>query len=399
MTHPFPNPVIAPMERQQVRDGLLLTAERWQRAHDYQRKRQNLHYQSINQPGIVCGLGVRVIPAPEEVAAQYRDNRWVQIQPGIAIDVEGNPIIVPHQINFRIATELKDSEPVTVYLVAQYRDPDRLGGSPDREVVQETFRIDERSRLPERSDVELCRVLVRSSKQDLLRTPVDVFFPGYGELDLRYRRQAQARPQGLVQVAQINSDDSECSRNFFNLTYLLRAVEDIYPSLKGAETVDRVTWDENIQPYELLYLTGQQGLSLNNHQFSMLSSYLKSGGTLLVDAPVQNTELIESVQLLAQHLQTPLKSLQESRRDHPLRIKPFLFSALPVVDGSRVQLLSGGGIILAIGNLGGLWGLDEQLERSRTEIRTAQELGINILHFAWKRKQTIDLQSEGGAVA
>ncbi len=399
MTHPFPNPAIAPMERQQVRDGLLLTAERWQRAHDYQRKRQNLHYQSINQPGIVCGLGVRVIPAPEEVAAQYRDHRWVQIQPGIAIDVEGNPIIVPHQINFRIATELKDSEPVTVYLVAQYRDPDRLGGSPDREVVQETFRIDERSRLPERSDVELCRVLVRSSKQDLLRTPMDVFFPGYGELDLRYRRQAQARPQGLVQVAQINSDDPECSQNFFNLTYLLRAVEDIYPSLKGAETVDRVTWDENIQPYELLYLTGQQGLSLNNHQFSMLSSYLKSGGTLLVDAPVQNTELIESVQLLAQHLQTPLKSLQESRRDHPLRIKPFLFSALPVVDGSRVQLLSGGGIILAIGNLGGLWGLDEQLERSRTEIRTAQELGINILHFAWKRKQTIDLQSEGGADA
>ena len=397
MTHPFPNPTIAPMERQQVRDGLLLTAERWQRAHDYQRKRQNLHYQSINQPGIVCGLGVQVIPAPEEVAAQYRDNRWVQIQPGIAIDVEGNPIIVPHPINFRIATELKDSEPVTVYLVAQYRDPDQLGGSPDREVVQETFRIDERSRLPDRSDVELCRVLLRSSQQELLRTPVDVFFPGYGELDLRYRRQAQARPEGLIQIAQVNTDDGDCSRNFFNLTYLMRAVEDIYPSLKGAETVKRVNWDGDIHPYELLYLTGQQSLSLNNHQFSMLSSYLKSGGTLLVDAPTQSTELIQSVQLLAQHLQTPLKSLQESRRDHPLRIKPFLFSALPMMDGTRIQLLSGGGIILAIGNLGELWGLDEELQRSRTEIRTAQELGINILHFAWKRKQAIDLQSQGGA--
>lgn len=398
MTHPFPSPTIAPMQRQQVRDGLLLTAERWQRAHDYQRKRQNLHYQSINQPGIVCGLGVRVIPAPEEVAAQYRDNRWVQIQPGIAIDLEGNPIVVPHQINFRIATELKDSEPVTVYLVAQYRDPDRLGGSPDREVVQETFRIDERSRLPARSDVELCRVLLRSSQQELLRIPVDIFFPGYGELDLRYRRQAQARPQGLVQIAQVNTDDGDCSRNFFNLTYLMRAVEDIYPSLKGAETVDRVAWEGDLHAYELLYLTGQQGLSLNNHQFSMLSSYLKSGGTLLVDAPAQSTELIQSVQALAQHLQTPLKSLQESRRDHPLRIKPFLFSALPMMDGTRFQLLSGGGIILAIGNLGGLWGLDEELKRSRTDIRTAQELGINILHFAWKRKQTIDLQSQEGAV-
>lgn len=399
MTNPFPNPAIAPMQRQQVRDGLLLTAERWQRAHDYQRKRQNLHYQSINQPGIVCGLGVRVISAPEEVASQYRDNRWVQIQPGIAIDLEGNPIVVPHPINFRLATDVKDSEPVTVYLVAQYRDPDQLGGRSDREVVQETFRIDERSRLPDRSDVELCRVLLRSSQQELLRTPVDVFFPGYGELDLRYRRQAQARPQGLIQIAQVNTDDGDCSRNFFNLTYLMRAVEDIYPSLKGAETVERVTWDGELHPYELLYLTGQQSLSLNNHQFSMLSSYLKSGGTLLVDAIAQSTELIQSVQALAQHLQTPLKSLQESRRDHPLRIKPFLFSALPMMDGTRIQLLSGGGIILAIGNLGGLWGLDEELKRSRTEIRTAQELGINILHFAWKRKQTIDLQSQGDAIA
>jgi hypothetical protein len=126
---------------------------------------------------------------------------------------------------------------------------------------------------------------------------------------------------------------------------------------------------------------------------------LKSGGTLLVDAPVENTELIRSVQAIAQKLQTPLKSLQEARRDHPLRIKPFLFSALPTIDGIRIQLLSGGGIILAIGNIGGSWGLDEQLQRSRTEIRTAQELGINILHFAWKRKQAIDLQSQGDTVA
>jgi Domain of unknown function (DUF4159) len=393
MAHAFPTPAIAAMQRQQVKNGLLLTAERWQRAHDYQRRRQNLHYQSVNQPGIVCGLGVRTIPAPEAVAAQYRDHRWVQIQPGIAIDLEGNQIIVPHPINFRIATELKESEPVTVYLVAQYRDPDQLEDTPDQEVVQETFRIDERSRLPERSDVELCRVLLREQKQ-LLCTPVDVFFPGYGDLDLRYRRQAQARPQGLVQIAEIKHDDGECSRNFFNLTYLMRAVEDIYQPLRGAETVDQVAWDEDLCPYELLYLTGRKSLSLNSHQFSTLSNYLKMGGTLFVDAPSEATGLIQSIQVLAQQLQTPLKSLQESRRDHPLRMKPFLFSALPEVGQTRIQLLSGGGIVLAIGDLAGLWGLDQALKRSRTEIRTAQELGINILHFAWKRRQMIDLQSK-----
>jgi hypothetical protein len=392
MTHPFPTPTIAAMQRQQVKDGLLLTAERWQRAHDYGRKRQNLYYQSLNQPGIVCGLGVCPIPAPEAVAAEYRDNRWVQIHPGIAIDLEGNLIIVPERINFRIATELKESEPVTVYLVAQYRDPDQLGTTTDQEVVQETFRIDERSTSPGRSEVELCRILL-VAQQHLISTPTDAFFPGYGDLDLRYRRQAQARPQGLVQVAKINHDDTECNRNFFNLTYLLRAVEDIYPALRGKESIDQISWEDDLYPYDLLYLTGRKALSLNTHQFSMLSQYLKVGGTLFVDAPSDAPELIQSVQALAQSMQTPLKSLKESRRDHPLRVKPFLFSALPAGNKTGIQLLSAGGMILTIGNLAGLWGLDDELLRSRADVRTAQELGINILHFAWKRRQMIDLQA------
>ncbi|MGF1603237.1 MAG: DUF4159 domain-containing protein [Chloroflexi bacterium AL-N5] len=389
MAHSFPTPAIATLQRQQVKDGLLLNAERWQRAHDYHRQRQNVHYQSLNQPGIVCGLGVHAIPPPAAVAAEYRDQRWVKIESGIAIDLEGNLIIVPQSLNFRIATEIKESEPLTVYLVAQYRDPDQLEDTSDYEVVPETFRVDERSRPPGRLDVELCRFLLRE-QQHSISMPTDVFFPGYGDIDLRYRHQAQARPQGLVRMAELQHEDADCSRNFFNLTYLSRSVEDIYPALRGAETIDQVTWDDDLQPYELLYLTGCRGLSLNSRQCSMLSGYLQRGGTLLVDAPSEAKALIQSVQVLAQQLQTPLKSLQESRRDHPLRIKPFLFSALPRVDQTQIQLLSGGGIILSIGNLAGLWGLDEGLMRSRTDIRTAQELGLNILHFAWKRRQMID---------
>ncbi len=389
MAHSFPTPAIATLKRQQVNDGLLLNAERWQRAHAYHRQRQNVHYQSLNQPGIVCGLGVQVIPPPEEVAAEYRDQRWVKIQPGIAIDLEGNLIIVPQALNFRITTEVKKPEPLTIYVVAQYRDPDQLENSSPSEVVQETFRIDERSRPPGPLDVELCRLLLRE-QQRAISMPSDVFFPGYGDIDLRYRHQAQARPQGLVQIAELQHDDPDCSRNYFNLTYLSRSIEDIYPALRGADSIDQVTWDHDLQPYELLYLTGNQGLSLNSRQCSALAAYLNRGGTLFIDAPSEAKALIQSVQRLAQQLQTPLKSLQESRRDHPLRVKPFLFSALPQSRQARIQLLSGGGIILSIGNLAGLWGLDEAMLRSRTEIRTAQELGLNILHFAWKRRQMID---------
>ena len=98
--------------------------------------------------------------------------------------------------------------------------------------------------------------------------------------------------------------------------------------------------------------------------------------------------------LAAKKLKTPLKPLEQLRRDHPLRTRPFLFAALPLVNQQMIQLLSGGGLILAIGDLASAWGLDEGLNLSRVTIRTAQELGVNILHYAWKRRQLMNLQKE-----
>ena len=43
MSHPFPTPPIQPFERLQATDGLLVNAERWRKAHDYHRRRQNAH--------------------------------------------------------------------------------------------------------------------------------------------------------------------------------------------------------------------------------------------------------------------------------------------------------------------------------------------------------------------
>lgn len=398
MTHPFPPPLIKPFERLQASDGLLINAERWRRAHEYHRQRQNAHYQSLHQPGIVCGLGVRVIPAPSTVKAEYRDGRWVQIQPGIAIDLVGNLIVVPKTIDFRIATEVAGSEPVMVYLVVRYVDPDELQRGPQREVVEETFRVDEKSKPPEASEVELCRILLQAGPISITQ-PTDVFFPGYNNIDLRYRTQAQARPQAIVRIAQVNHSDPECARNFFNLSYLLQAVEALYPSLRGADEVGQLTLepeDEVVETdvYDLLYLTGKQALNLNDREFGALKNFLDAGGVFLVDAPLDGTALVESIITLAQQLENPLKPLEELRRDHPLRTRPFLFAALPMVNQQLIQLLTGGGIILVVGDLAAAWGLDQALTLSRVSIRTAQELGINILQYAWRRRQLIGLQQE-----
>jgi hypothetical protein len=64
-----------------------------------------------------------------------------------------------------------------------------------------------------------------------------------------------------------------------------------------------------------------------------------------------------------------------------------LFAGLPTINDQPIHLLIGGGIIVIIGNLSIAWGLDETLSLPRETIRTAQEMGINILHFAWRRRQ------------
>jgi hypothetical protein len=390
MSHPFPTPPIEPFERLQATDGLLVNAERWRKAHDYHRRRQNAHYQSLNQPGIVCGLGVQVISAPKQVEAKYKDKRWLKIQPGMAIDLAGNVIVVPQAVEFRIATTVTGSDPVLLFLTVSYIDPDELRQKQQLEMVQETFRIDEKSSTPNSTEIEICRILLQPGEV-VISQPAEVFFPGYNNLDLRYRRPAQNRPQAIVQMAQVNHSDAECARNFFNLSSLLQAIESLCFNLRGMDEVGQVTLSDNLAAYDLLYLTGKQGLSLNSQEFAALKSYLDAGGVLLIDAPADCQSLIDSVHSLATLAKSPLKPLEELRRDHPLRIRPFLFAALPIIGKQAVQLLTGGGIVLIIGSA---WGLDRELGLPRMTIRSAHELGMNILNYGVKRRQLIGLQQE-----
>lgn len=393
MSHPFPPPEIKSFERLQASDGLLINAERWSKAHDYHRLRQNTHYQCLNQPGIVCGLGVRVIPAPRQVEAKFRDGRWVQVQPGIAIDVAGNLIVVPEPRDFPVDLEVASSDPVMVYLVIGYVDPEELRRRQQRDIVQETYRIDQKNSSPDSLEIEICRILLQPG-QTTITQPGDVFYPGYNNIDLRYRRQAQSRPQALVKMAQVSHSDGEYARNFFNLSYFLQSVEPLYSSLRGADEPSEVSLSENLQEYDLLYLTGKQQLQFNSLELESLRNYLNSGGVLLVDAPQDANGLIESTHALAQQLDNPLRPLEELQRSHPLRTKPFLFAALPMVNQQLIRLLIGGGIILVIGDLATAWGLDREFNLPRIVIRTAQELGVNILNYAWKRRQFIGLQQE-----
>jgi hypothetical protein len=431
---------IEPFKRLHVNDGLLLTAERWQVAHDYHRKRQNVHYQSLNQAGIVSGLGVCLIAAPDDLAPEHRDGRWLQIQQGVAIDGYGNPIVVPQAIAFRIASPAPITDFLTIYIVLRYVDPDRLQGLGDRDLVQETFRIDETSTPPTHDEVELCRVRLQPGEVKLIPA-VDVLNPIANSLDLRGRQLAQARPVQQVRLAQVVSKaDSVDANTAYRLQSLLQSLAALYPTMQGAPIPPIPLFDPEtpLVSVDLLHMTQQQFFSLTEVEKVTLQRYITAGTVIFVEmeeAEIAELSLIQqqlkgaiasfnpeidSAQVkidleteqaaiaaaLTKQLESMTSTIQDIipqidlstesfgtvGREHSLRLAPFLFAQFPSTNGHSVQLFNWGGLILSIGSLSQAWGLDDALSLSRETIRSAQELGINILHFAWRRRQLTQLQ-------
>jgi len=400
----FPPPPIHPFKRLHIYDGLMMNRQRWLLAHDYHRRRQNVHYQSLNQPGIVCGLGVRLITPPAEVASKFRDRRWLEIQPGIAIDVEGNPIVVDEATDrtYRIKTEAPVTGTLTVYLVVSYVEPENPEPQQDTEVLREWFRFDEKTHPPSAKEIEVCRIELQPGTVKL-ENPSDVLFPEFNQLDLRYRVQAKARPQAVIKIAQMkqketgdgyDKDRQKLSDRYLeNISFLIQSVAALYPHLQAETKIGQISLQalKSVAAYDLLYLADWQIVELDEAEIYTLNTYLKTGGIILMDSPTNNEFLVGSIKhIITQELETDLHSWQELSRNHPLRSQPFLFAALPNINQSPVQVWQGGGIILVTGTLSNSWGLDDG-SLNRNDIRTAQELGINFLHFALCRRQMTQL--------
>lgn len=410
---------LKPLERLEVRDGLLLNAQRWQCAHGYLRQRQNLYYQGLCTGGIVQGLGVQVVPPPPQVAAEYADRRWVRIHPGWGIDGLGNPVIVPEPLDFRITTVPTQEQAVTVYVVLRYVDPAGLATAATQEIVRETFRVDEKNVPPTPEEIELCRVVLTAGGQGL-EIPPQPLFPEANQLDLRFRVPAQLRPQALVRLAQLENSPVPWGE-------LLRAAGGLYPGLQVVEPVGLLPASlgtPELAHYDLIYLTHQQVTTLTAPAQSQIREYLHGGGVVLVEANSPQISQLQTMQAelhqavadsrerpetrelsikLSQELRGVEASLTQAYdavtvpvkmvlfaqpptgsgtvgRGHPLRSQPFSFGAWPAVGKRPVRVSQWGGLVLVTGALSQGWGGDDTLERET--IRSAQELGVNLLHFA-----------------
>ncbi|MEB3211608.1 MAG: hypothetical protein VKL39_09635 [Leptolyngbyaceae bacterium] len=327
MSNPLPPPDLHPFDRLHVSDGLLINAERWQLAHAYHRQRQNLHFQSLNQPGIVDGLGVCIIPPPENVASQFRDRRWVQIQPGLAIDVNGNPIVVPEAVNFRIAsipdpqadrhhpkghgetarnTVTGERGNQTVYLILRYVDPETLERQQGTQVVRETYRIDEKDRPPQANEIELCRIHL-SAEFTALEPTKDVLNPTLDSLDLRYRPQICPRSTASIRVAIHNE-----SPLVEGIESLLRSLPGLYPKLQPLPPVIFTDLTPDIQSAlsdcAALFTSHTFFQELLQPHAPTLQRYIQNGGSIIVEHPIQDDELGELL-VIHQRLSEAIKQI------------------------------------------------------------------------------------------
>jgi hypothetical protein len=423
-------------ERLNVQDGLLIDAHKWRLEQGYVRKRHSYHYQSLHQGGIVCGLEVGIIPPPSNVRPEHRTGRWIEISPGVAIDYQGNIIVIPSPKQYRIdGTVPPQKASQTIYIVLRYRDPEDLHGYEKKEIVTEQFRLNEKTDPPGVGEVEICRFEILPSEVEL-KPATDVFYPGYNTLDLRHRPKASVRAQGVVKAAIYNFPHTEQS----DLWLLLSCLKGLYPFLEGDTDIEDTLLipEENneLLHNDLLYIAESEFSGLEPLQKSQIQQFIKTGGTILIVGSLENSTLaqlansqqelqqaiakVKGISVFAQRqeeLQQELNEITQSFNskfqnvqnlikqlgveltywndlpsNHPIKIEPFFFNVPPDINGYQNQIWMGDGVIFLLGNLFSAYNLSSNLGLTREILRNAQEMGVNLLHYAWRRQLLLSTQ-------
>ncbi len=392
--------------------GLVIDADTWQDAHNYHRDQQRLHVLAFHDTGIVSGL---------EVTAGNPPDYSVIIGSGMAIDPEGNVIIVPQDQRYRLQTP---NEKSVIYLIIQFREipaepfqpPE--GGQPTR--ILEAYRIQEREFLPSEPYVELSRIDFDPA-QPAIKTASHAAKPALNEIDLRFRKNAKqtasagattvpaAVPAAAVPVPPPAAPPSVSRETVFvGHVVLGEAAGDMH--LGGFKNLikefnrrssyvvvveDQVNMNRSLKRYSLLYFTGSGSFELTVEQHAALKAFIQSGGVILGDGCSRSIEGNESrgarefglaFNRLAGKLDCKLEIV---KRDHPLLAADFVFSEVPAGCEPAI-LLEGGNMICNSSDYGCAWaGGYEKKPLPREAIRSATEIGCNIISYALRTKSRI----------
>jgi hypothetical protein len=373
--------------------GLIIDADTWQDAHNYHRNQQRLHLLTFHSTGIVQGL---------EVAANSPPDLSVIIHPGIAVDPEGNIIIVPQNQRYQLQTRQKG----VIYLVIQFREipagpyqpPE--SGQPTR--ILEAYRIQEREKLPPEPYLELARIDFDPSLE-VIKAAESSSKPAKNEIILSFRQEATpaavpakiATPTETANHSQETftiahavlgeaSQDSHCA-GLRNLIREINRQHDVVVNLKENVPIDR-----NLNHFPLLYLTGNSQFELTSEQQAALANFMKSGGFIFGEGCSEEAGEARGTKdfgLAFNKLATQLNcKLEIVQRGHSLLSAFYLFSEVPQ-GAEPAMLLEGGQMVCSGSDYGCAWqGGCSDKPLPRDIIRNAFEMGANIVAYARKLK-------------
>jgi hypothetical protein len=365
-----------PTKRVSPFDGMAVTADAWTEAHEYHRQRQQLHALFSQGAGIVTGLQVIASDPPDSA---------VYILPGIAVDPEGQVIVLPTPRAYNIGHTQG-----YLYLLLTYGQsgPRSEEDQPDGlRYLYDEFGIQATPILPKTPYVELAR-FQREGRDASIADAQDATHPGTNEIDLRFRKEIGASAPQAVRVAVRALGDEPAPTHYQGISYAARACRRSGPCQVWVD--EDVSLDDSLAAYDLIYLVGQSPFQLDREAMNAIYAYLQDGGTVLYEScrkayAESDPPADASFADLLGSFGIELGTLGDN---HDLLREPCLFGAPPpgFETGGSPSLQTGGGVIVSTYDYGCLWrGARRDGPASREQIRTAMEWASNL--FSWAQAQ------------
>jgi hypothetical protein len=360
------NPLASfPQQRIKPYDGMAITAEVWDTAHDYHRQAQAAHNLYFHGAGILAGLQV--------VASDPADN-IVIILPGMAVDSQGQVIVLKEPVAYDLGEEIEGP----LYLLISNRE--RLLDSKDTEssdhpaYARDEYLIFARSSFPNTPVVELAR-FTRKTKKSAIQDAVLKGHPQINEIDLRYRRHIEVLPETLLNIGVTYVGEvahKNHGKGLAKLTHFFRKTMNYQLIVE-----DDLPFNPNILNYPLLYVVGEGDLKFTAARVKGLKGYVDQGGILLVESCDETADkafmdLFEKIDLKPE----PLVS------QHVLFSLPNIFAALPRGYKEQGEMYAVPGLLYSTRQYGRLWnGETAEQVATREEIRSSIEWAENMFTY------------------
>jgi hypothetical protein len=369
-----------PNKRIRAMDGMAVTADVWEDSHSFHRSAQRFHNLFSHGSGIVTGM---------EVIASEPADTSVYILPGVAVDTAGRMIAIAEPTAYDVGRQVEG----LLHIVLTFGEsrPRSDGAQSTQEgaplYVHTEFGVQALPKLPDVPHIELARVK-RQGRTSAIADARDAANPGPNEIDLRWRRQnAPSVPDTLgVAVFYAGMTDHRAGAGVANLA---QAVSQRSRFNVVVDNNAEIT--TGVDDYGLVVIVAQRAFQLSPEEHNTLQAYIENGGTVLFESsrrdasgtPTSDQSFVDLANAFGVKIADAVKA------SHKVLKAPNLFLALPAgYEQTAPTLQAGGGVLISTGDYASLW----QGERKggpafREEIRSAFELGENILHYAYERQQ------------